>query len=227
MFFPLARLAGNKQLIENDTQLVVDGFPRSGNSFTEAAFLHSQAERGIVLKSHAHCPAQIIRAAELGVPAVLLIRDPDDVVASIIVAADVDRPEIHYRDYHAYYCALRGYEGTFVIATFDLVLSRFDHVVKAVNMRFGLHLSVPQLGDTFTYEVNAVRDGVSIAHTGRLANYEKRQPPAKNDAKAAEISHPHMDKPLALLRARQATYREYERLCALVSETEKCPLGTA
>ncbi|KLI63734.1 hypothetical protein AAV99_08390 [Aurantiacibacter marinus] len=171
LFFPFARLTGNRQLLDHDTELVVDGFPRSGNSFAEAAFLHSQRARGIALKSHAHSPAQILRAMDKGVAAVLLLRDPDDAVASMIAASGVDQPDIHYRDYCAYYRPLKGREAGFVITPFALLLERFDLVVQAINARFGMALDTPEVHDEFVQSVNSVRDRVSIARVGRAPNY--------------------------------------------------------
>lgn len=219
LFFPLAKLAGNKQLLDGDTELVVDGFPRSGNSFTEAAFLYSQRSRRLVLKSHAHSPAQVLRAIEQDVATVLLLRDPDQAVASTIASTGVDRPDMHYRDYCAYYRPLLGMDSHFVIAPFEVALRSFDTLVAATNAHFGMDLVVPDLDEVFVSGVNDLRDEISLARTGRLANYAKAGPDTKTHRARLEQSDQKDGAAFAQLASRVEAQSLYEQLraCALQS----------
>ena len=84
-FYPLLATAlGNSRLVSAQTDLVIDGFPRSANSYTEAAFEVSQQNLGLNIVSHSHAAAQILESTRREIPTVLLIRNPDDAVASFL-----------------------------------------------------------------------------------------------------------------------------------------------
>ncbi len=61
-FLPLQRLltpeSARDRAITERTQLVIEGFPRSGNTFASKAFTLAQ-DRPVVVASHVHLPAQV------------------------------------------------------------------------------------------------------------------------------------------------------------------------
>src|SRR5580658_8003661 len=65
----------NVEVIGPRTELVIDGFTRSATTFAVYAFQLAQ-DTPVQLAHHLHAPAQLIRAARRGVPAVALIRKP-------------------------------------------------------------------------------------------------------------------------------------------------------
>ena len=55
----------NLDLLTNlNTQLVIEGFPRSANTFAVITFWHLQPKK-VIVAHHQHVPAQIIRAVNL------------------------------------------------------------------------------------------------------------------------------------------------------------------
>ena len=76
-FYGLYRLARKDQarVVTPDTQLVMEGFPRSANSFARVAFNRAQSER-VRIAHGLHVPAQVIRAARWRIPTLVLIRKP-------------------------------------------------------------------------------------------------------------------------------------------------------
>jgi hypothetical protein len=124
-----------------DTDLVIEGFPGSGNSFFRA-WLHF-ANGWAHLTSHQHSPAVIRRAIADGRPTVVLARDPVDAVASTLLRFPWrwQRPEgphhlfVRYRQ--VYRPALQ-HPGSVVVATFDQVSGPgAADVVARTNARFG------------------------------------------------------------------------------------------
>ena len=84
--------------VNHTTQLVIEGFPRSGNTFSVIAFEHAQRE-AVRIAHHLHVPAQIIRAARWQIPSIVLIRDPVDAVASLLIrhpAMSASRALVYY-----------------------------------------------------------------------------------------------------------------------------------
>ena len=61
-------------VVHDGTRIVIEGYPRCGNTFATVAF---QLAQGVPVEAahHLHAEAQIVAAAESGIPAVLLIRD--------------------------------------------------------------------------------------------------------------------------------------------------------
>ena len=75
---------GSSRAVTPDKLVVIEGFPRSGNSFARRAFIMAQDETFDVTRiaHHLHVPAQVIRAARWRIPTLVLIRRPKDAVLS-------------------------------------------------------------------------------------------------------------------------------------------------
>lgn len=67
------------RLTRADAELVIEGFPRSGKSFSVFAFSNFGAD-ALRLAHHVHSPPLIVLAARYRLLAVVLIRAPDDAV---------------------------------------------------------------------------------------------------------------------------------------------------
>lgn len=70
------------KLVKTNTDICIEGFPRSGNSFFFKLFKKANPEATIA--HHIHSPIQLIRAVNLGIPAVALVRKPKDAIASAL-----------------------------------------------------------------------------------------------------------------------------------------------
>ena len=91
VFFNLYRLLRPRQdlsrAVTPDKLVVIEGFPRSGNSFARRAFIMAQGENFDVARiaHHLHVPAQVIRAARWRIPTLVLLRRPKDAVLSLVI----------------------------------------------------------------------------------------------------------------------------------------------
>jgi hypothetical protein len=81
---PLARALRRGEVVDARTDIVIEGFPASANTFAVAAFRLAQEPRYMRIAHHTHVPAQVIEATRLGVPAILLIREPMQAVLSVM-----------------------------------------------------------------------------------------------------------------------------------------------
>src|SRR2546428_11249384 len=69
-YLALARLkyrTNESRVVTRDSELVIEGFPRSSNTFSIVAFETAQA-RPVKVKHHLHTAAQIIQAVRWGIP---------------------------------------------------------------------------------------------------------------------------------------------------------------
>lgn len=123
-------------LARRDTALVIEGFLRSGNTYSVAAFVVANGGQPH-LGRHLHGAPHVLRAARLGVPAVVLIREPADAVASYLVRRPTLTPNDALLEYVDFYRTCWRVRDDFVVGVFDDVTTDFGSVVRAVNQRFG------------------------------------------------------------------------------------------
>jgi uncharacterized protein (UPF0147 family) len=121
--------------VTRQTELVMDGFPRSGNTYAVAAFQHVNA--GVVLSHHFHSARQVERAVRFGVPAIVLIRNPQDVLGSLVQFSAAYEPSQVLQSYRDYYEQVLPLTGNLVIADFTEVTTALDAVIDRCNAKFG------------------------------------------------------------------------------------------
>lgn len=132
------------RLVEADTEIVIEGFPRSGNSFSVNAFCWAQG-RQVKIAWGVHSPSQVIRGVRGGKPVCVLIRRPEEAINALLRKV----PHFVSRDllcaYRLYYESLLPYHGGFVIGVFEEVIGDFGRVIDRINQGFGTHYRVIDL----------------------------------------------------------------------------------
>lgn len=131
-----ARPGKRTTLARQDTAIVLEGFLRSGNTFSVAAFGVANG-RGLHVARHLHGGPHILRAVRLGLPTVVLIRQPRDAVMSYLIRRDTLTPHDAVVEYLDFYQTAWPARHGFVVGLFERVVSDFGAVLDAVNARFG------------------------------------------------------------------------------------------
>jgi hypothetical protein len=199
--------------VTRDTDLVVEGFPRSGNTFAALGIASAQS-RPVRIVSHAHVPAQFKRAVALGVPTIVAVRDPADATCSMAVAdphhrvRDLLRYWIHYHEQ-----LLEVVDGV-VVASFEDITQRLSGVVDAVNDRFATGFE-PVGDDPETRErIFAAIDGKQRAVHGEARYHEAVPRPDPQRSVDAARRRAELDSTVApetLARARALHQRLVDR----------------
>ena len=137
IFFPIYRFSKkfSDRLVYENTDIVIEGFGRSANTFAVIAFELSQ-ERKVKIAHHLHVPAQIIRAAKLNIPIILLIRHPVDAIISILIRENEISASQALSRYISFYSRVLGYHQRYILATFEDVIKDFGVVVSKLNKKF-------------------------------------------------------------------------------------------
>jgi len=200
-----------------ETEIVIEGFPRSGNTFAVAAFHEAQLPHDVQMAHHAHMPAQLLEGVRVGLPALLVIRTPADSVLSLAVRA----PEIGVagalRGWVRFHAPLLRLREAIVVATFEQVVTDLGAVVGRVNERFGTSFrpfaNTPEnvdatLGRIRAWDLNTFGDGAA-ADRGGGGPAESRA--AMKDALRAAYERP------ALARTRSRAARIYAALAETAS----------
>lgn len=214
LFFPLRSLLGKetKQAVQENTQLVIEGFPRSANSFSVAA-IQSIQPKPLRIASHLHAAAQVIRAADLYIPTLVLIRPPEDAIISlksleleISYRFNIDYPgwgaclKSYLKAWIKFYSQVLPYKNYYVIGLFDEVIHDFGAITKRINKRFQTNFVVFQ----HTREnVNKIHKVVGF-HSGPSAKREYLKEFFIKDIEADNL--------LPLLMKAENLYREFEIL---------------
>jgi hypothetical protein len=133
-----------RPVVGPDTDLVIEGFPRSANTFAAQAFVTTNPGR--MVSSHTHGVGPLLRAQRLAVPAILLTREPLDAAASLVVREGIS-PRSALDWYVAFHKHAYSAADYVVVATFDQVVSNFQDVVRRVNERFNRQFVLPDLAD--------------------------------------------------------------------------------
>jgi hypothetical protein len=147
VFFGLYRLLRTskdlKRAVTPDKQVVIEGYPRSGNSFARRAFIMAQDETFDVtsIAHHLHVPAQIVRAAQWRIPTLLLIRKPKDAVLSLVIRDPISVDQA-LRYYISFYETSEKYRDAYVLGLFEEVTEDFGQVIKRMNDKFGTTFSL-------------------------------------------------------------------------------------
>jgi hypothetical protein len=143
LFLPLSRFRPSLHRSEDPacavgrrTEIVIEGFPRSGNTFAVVAFRQAQ-QREIEIAHHLHAAAQIKRAAQLKVPTIILIREPSDAILSVVAKDQEVSISWALHSYIRFYSSVLPYLEKVVVAPFDTVTSDLASIIRDVNARYG------------------------------------------------------------------------------------------
>lgn len=142
IFLPiLLRLTplGTSRKITDLTQLVVEGFPRGGNTFTVFA-LQNAAHNQLRIASHVHHPSQVKLAVERGLPIVLVVREPIAVLSSYMTYAQHGRVSDVFKEYSSYHRELIPYVDQVLVCEFEEIVSDMSSVIARINRRFSIEI---------------------------------------------------------------------------------------
>ena len=136
-----ARLRGHGVLVSTPgVEVLIEGYPRSANSFTVAAFARAQhwpGSGGGRIAHHTHAPAHVLEAIRRRVPAIVLIRDPAEAVLEFVLVKPDLTVRQALRGYVRFYEPLLPHRDGFVVGPFEEVTTDLGRVILRLNERFG------------------------------------------------------------------------------------------
>ena len=138
-----------KHIISERTSIVVEGFPRSGNSFAAQAIRLITRRHGKQWRfaTHFHSPAHVVYALRYRKPILVVIRRPVDAIVSLRALwgqNNVRVPSVNHllRRYIQFYEMLLVVRKSIIVADFDTVISDLNKVIHRLNCRF--HIDIPE-----------------------------------------------------------------------------------
>ncbi len=125
----------SERLITKDTELVIDGFQGSANSFATATFKNSQT-KSVKLAHHLHSPAQIIEAINQDIPIILFIREPIGAILSLTSRWSYISVNSGLKSYIDFYSKLEPFTDKYIVSNFEQTTQYFDLIVQKTNRKF-------------------------------------------------------------------------------------------
>ncbi len=137
-------------LVSRHSDITIEGYPRSGNSFARAAF-SSVAGEECRIATHVHSYAQILRSVQLGIPTLVLVRPPKDACLSFVALTyQIHEDKMtqaklrqaksdlmnNLRSYIRFYQETLKVVDGIVLADFFLVTKDYARVLQRLNRRF-------------------------------------------------------------------------------------------
>jgi hypothetical protein len=132
----------NTLVVDNNTDIVIEGFPRSANTYAVLAFQSTQIEN-TVIAHHLHAEAQFILAKKYNIPAIALLREPLEAISSLINRDNRINPSQAIQRYIDFYRVVLKMKESIVIANFTTVVSDFSKVIALCNSKFHCDFALP------------------------------------------------------------------------------------
>ena len=134
-YFITRNVVDDKSIIVNQkTDLMIEGYPRSANTFCVAALQYMNND-SIRIARHRHETGHFIYATKLNIPVLILIRQPKDAISSFIIREQVST-KFAIKYYNSYYSTVLKYISCIQIGPFDIAVNRYDLLVEKVNTKF-------------------------------------------------------------------------------------------
>jgi hypothetical protein len=134
---PLARLRGHGEVVDDSTEIVIEAFARSAQSYAVAAFRLAQEPHAVRIAHHTHSPSNMIAGIRRRTPCLLIIRRPEDAILSYVIKTPATPVSAALRGYVRFHRTLLAHRSDLVVGTFEQITDDFASVIARVNERFG------------------------------------------------------------------------------------------
>jgi hypothetical protein len=213
VLFPLQmRFRRSRALaVTEDMELVIEGYPRSANTFAVAALLESQG-RPVAVGRHLHSPAHVIRATRAGLPTLVLVRRPPDPILSLVVRSPFLSVRQALRSYIRFYETIEPFAEGFLTVRFEDAINDFGTVIERTNLRFGTNflpfIDTPESRAAVAERIEMMEREDSGSADIRESSVAR--PSAERDRLKADLMGQYEAPTLATLRSRaDAVYQRY------------------
>lgn len=184
----LSKFRRSEVYLTPETEVLIEGYPRSGNSFAEAAFVFAQRPREVVMAHHAHAAGHVLSALAARIPAVVLFRDPVDAAASFIEETEGGiSAGVALKEYVQFHSPLLARQTEILFVSFEDVTSDFPGLIRRLNGKFDTDFSTYEQTDENVAKIRALVDEISLRRTNKQTRYSASVDKAGKDARRAEL----------------------------------------
>jgi hypothetical protein len=171
----ISKMKYPRTTFSSSTEITMDGFQRSGNSFATYQFMTKNKTLNIA--HHRHINTQIIFSAQNKIPTIVFIRDPIDAIISAFFVQESAVPlEIIIRSWINFYEPILRYKNEIIISDFKNTINNFDQIIYQLNKKYDSNFLIPKI-DKNTYENYSMYvEKLQIKNFGKLDNNRMSKP---------------------------------------------------
>ncbi|MDA9889465.1 sulfotransferase domain-containing protein, partial [Synechococcus sp. AH-224-G16] len=150
-----------------NTDLTIEGFPRSANSFLEVAIKEVSA-KPLLISHHVHARANIYRSIKLKVPCVVLYRNPVDAIVSFMEESNGrhSNPLVLLNEYNIFYETMPFNSRYLKFISFEDVVSNLHKTLLSVFHFANLSINKSVFDDHFNQRVMSKVSEYSVQRVG-------------------------------------------------------------
>ena len=134
LYRKLAHKSVASLVVNKKTDITIEGYPRSGNTFAVVAFLLSQ-DKHIRVAHHLHIPAQITYSVKKNIPCMVVIREPYDTIRSLHEISG-EKIAALIKEYIFYHKIILAHQDDLFIVDFSILTKDYGAVIDQFNKRF-------------------------------------------------------------------------------------------
>ena len=195
LFYPVYvswRKSLHRLSVFSSTDIVIEGYMSSANTFSVLAF---ESSNKVKIAHHFHVIAQVKKGIKFSIPIIVLVRNPIDMVSSLISRNPQINGTILLGGWINFYRDVMKCSQNVLLARFETVTSNFNVVIEAVNKKF--NTSFNKMSEKTTTETifTKMDNFIESRETGALPNQKReilkkqikekiRQNKKANEAKA-------------------------------------------
>lgn len=221
LIYLAARYRGpNSTLVTSSCDVCIEAFPRSANTFLVQA-LRLSTGRSLKIAHHLHSPLQIKRSVGLGVPMVVILRNPLDCFTSFKLKTPRLNVEVMHRVFIRFHEYAMGHSGRINFVRYEDVVADPRAVIAQIHRWMGIEYeSVAAFDKEAVF--NAIdaakeqREGIKAAADQRRFATSLARPTVEKEAAKhavrAEIQKQHPD----LVASAESLYRKLLAFCPTI-----------
>ena len=205
-FAAVSRLRGLDGL-DDRTEIVIEGFQRSGNTFAYVAFDLAQGGRRRIAH-HTHAAGHVRLAAKRGLPTLVTVRNPKDSVMSYVQYYPDVAMAAAVVNYVVFHTGCLAVQDKILFVPFEDVTSDMGKVTRTVNERFGTDF-VPFEHDQANVDrcFDIIEERARRGPRAARLNDVVPRPSAERKSRRPELERRYDAVPHALRNAAERAYR--------------------
>ena len=177
LYLKYSRLKYPDATVCKETDISIEGYMRSGNTFSYYAFKNLNPKLKIANRRHSN--VQIKYSLRNGIPVILLIRDPLDVITSNYIFFDQKVPfEKIAKSWINFYEPLLIHKNDLVVSDFYKTINEFDYLVLNVNKFYKTNFFYKKINEQLIFD--------DIKKNQPIKNFQKLPMPNEQTKKSKE-----------------------------------------
>jgi hypothetical protein len=212
LYLSIKKIQGKYGILNSQTEIVIEGYPRCANSFAEAAFRVAQ-DKEVSIAHHTHAPAQVLDAVKKNIPTIVVFRDPDDAVISRMMRDKKLKPAEAYNEYIWFYNSIWGVLDSCVLSNFEQTINCFGETIRAVNKYYNTRFNEFEHSNAEAVKrAKELIDELSLQRIGRATQYSKLNQDSKKSRNMQKESLKSSIKQESIKSVRNKANMIYEQL---------------